>query len=399
MIRPQVRITFTQVKTETYPNRKGVFTMPYVTECEITDSWSSLTNTAKLTFAKNILFKTAEGVAYDLNGKNLIAPNGNQPPFFMRGDQVKIEAGYYYYDAAGNEQIIELTEIFTGFVTKITVKIPVQIECEDNMYKLKQLPAANKVYKADKYDVEDIVKELIQGTGFTFVDAPQGIKTNVGDFRTQNETVAQVLLRLKKDYRIHSFFKNDKLYSSGIVYYPDLAPTPYPAFVFEKNIISDDLIYTRTDDVRIGAKAYSVNKTELTTTNANGKKKTSHKRLEVSVGVKDGEMRTLYFWNISNAADLTKLAEDRLRRFTYEGYRGKFTTFGEPVVTSCNQIIVASTVLPERNGLYYVKSVTHTIGIGGYRQQIELDIKVADIDSKFNITTRNLTVEEVKGGI
>jgi hypothetical protein len=399
MIRPQVRITFTQVTTATYPNRRGQFVMPYVTEATISDSWTSLTNTAKLVFAKNILFRTTEGVAYDLNGKNLIAPDGNQPPFFMRGDKVKIEAGYYYYDAAGNEQIRQLTEIFDGFVTKVTVKIPVEIDCEDNMFKLKQIAAPNKVYKAAQYNVEDIVKELIQGTGFTFVDAPQGIKTNVGDFRTQNETVAQVLLRLKKDYRIHSFFKGDKLYCSGIVYYPDLAPTPYPAFVFEKNIISDDLVYTRTDDIRLGAKAYSVNKAELTSFNINGKKKTTHKRLEVSVGAIDGEMRTLYFWNVKSAADLKIMAEDRLRRFYYQGYKGKYTTFGEPVVTSCNQVIVASTVLPERNGLYYVKAVTHTIGINGYRQEIELDIKVADIDNKFNITTRNLTEKEVEGGI
>jgi hypothetical protein len=33
-------------------------------------------------------------------------------------------------------------------------------------------------------------------------------------------------------------------------------------------------------------------------------------------------------------------------------------------------------VLPERNGTYKIKAVTYEFGMGGYRQNVELDVRV-----------------------
>lgn len=389
MLRPKVQIIFQQVKTDTYPDRTDTFVMDFITECEIDSSWKNLTDTCKLKFPKNIFFKRSDGSTFTLQGKALIATDANTAPFFMRGDKITVKAIYWYEDESGNEQTPELREIYTGYVTKINVKMPVEIECEDNMYKLKQIAAPNKLFKASEYYVEKIVKELIGGTGFNFVDAPEGIQTNVGDFRTQNETVAQVLERLRKDYRIESWFRGNDLHCSGIVYYPSETNPTYPIFVFQNNIIDDDLVYTRQDDIRLGIKAYSINKVELSSTNLSGHKKTSHKRLETTVGSTEGEIRTLYFWDVPDVETLKKMATDRLSRFYFEGFRGSFTTFGEPYVKHGDIVTLRDNVMPERNGEYFVRSVTRTTGTQGYRQKIELDIRVDG----------NLTVGEISQGI
>lgn len=128
--------------------------------------------------------------------------------------------------------------------------------------------------------------------------------------------------------------------------------------------------------MRIGIKAYSIDELELETTTADGKKKTKKKRLETSVGPTDGEVRTLYFWNVKTEADLKAQAQARLSRIYFEGFVGSFTTFGLPFVKQGDAAILRDTVLPERNGKYLIKKVEYGFGLGGYRQKIYLDLRI-----------------------
>lgn len=250
------------------------------------------------------------------------------------------------------------------------------------MYILKQTTAPNKVYKGT---VEDMVTELISPLGFGLVKHPQGITTNVGIFRTQDETIGQVLDRLRKDYRIESWFRGDNLHCSAIVYFPNEIASPQQVFEFQSNIIDDNLEYSRIDDITLGANCYSINKVELTTTNKAGKSKTKQKRLSAFVGKKGGEIRTLYFVDVKSEAELKQMGEERLRRFYYEGYRGTFKTFGEPFVKHGDIVVIRDKVLTEREGSYFVKSVKREFGFDvGYRQELELDLR-ADIFNKSDI--------------
>ena len=160
-------------------------------------------------------------------------------------------------------------------------------------------------------------------------------------------------------------------------------------FGFQENIISDDLEYRRLDDIRIGVKAFSVNEVELETTRKDGKKKKKKKRISVFV-TKDlkgnpiianeetfeGEKRTLYLWNIKSENELFKQAAANLNRYYYEGFYGSFTTFGLPFVKHGDNAVIRDNILPERNGTYKIKSVKYTFGQSGFRQEIELDIRV-----------------------
>jgi hypothetical protein len=53
----------------------------------------------------------------------------------MRGDKVTIEAGYKYYNRDLRE-IIDTAILFQGYISKVNSKIPIELELEDNMWKL-----------------------------------------------------------------------------------------------------------------------------------------------------------------------------------------------------------------------------------------------------------------------
>ena len=220
-------------------------------------------------------------------------------------------------------------------------------------------------------------------------------------------------MRLRKDYKLECFFRKDltqqvnswnNLYCSGVVYYSkdyfnsgtgQIISTQYD---FQQNIIDgNNLIYLRKDDVRLGIRAYSVGKYELTTQNSSGKVSTKSKRLEANVGDQDGDIRTMFFFPKTDTspdldqANLTDLAEQMLKKLKYEGWRGNFTSFGLPYVQHGQAVTLNDAVIPERGGTYLVKGTKVKFGQGGFRREIEPHIR---IDS-----TTKLTAADFVNGI
>lgn len=387
------KITISQMPSVTYPNRAEVYTLDFVHEVQIESSWKLLTDTAKVTLPKNVYVQTSTGNKAWTDANVYV---GNSP-IMLRGDKIKIELGYTYDKGT---LVTEMNTEFEGYITKINPKIPIEIECEDNMWLLKQAQCPNMVFPAATYNTRTIIQYLLKNAtpgdnpylsrvilptiaGFTVTDgtgASESVTTSVGDFRTQNETIGQVLNRLRKDYRLECFFRGNQLFVSGIVYYPsdylNNGTITSTAYDFEQNIVSNDMVYSRLDDVRLGIKAYSVNKTELTTLNSAGKAKTKKVRLETFVGDPDGEIRTQYFWDVKDVATLKSLARQRLDKLKFEGWRGKFTSFGLPYVRHGQAISLNSKITPERNGIYLVKSVSTRFGQEGFRRTIEPHLRI-----------------------
>ncbi len=402
-LRCYTKITFVQVATDAYKNRTNTLIYNFVNAFECSDSWAELTNKATITLPKNVFVRDQNNTLIPLGGTNInLGGFGSGVPLFLRGDKVTIEAGYRYFDNAQKETLTT-SVLFKGYISAVTSKKPVVLECEDNMWRLKQTIAPNKVFPAKSYSLEGVLTELLQGTGFT-VNALTN--TSIGDFRTQNETVCEVLARLRKDFHFESYFRGDELRCGAFVYIEsDAIADGKKVFKFQQNIISDDLEYRRKDDVNLSAIAYSINKTELTTKTKRGKTKTKSERLEVLVSSRNGifvrtikkpgqkadyapetagERRTLYFWNVANVQSLGDLAEMELTKFYYTGFKGKFTTFGIPYVRQGDNVDILDPVLPERNGRYKVKSVGYTGGVAGLRQTIELDYLITLLDAKGN---------------
>jgi hypothetical protein len=172
---------------------------------------------------------------------------------------------------------------------------------------------------------------------------------------------------LKRKFGLSSYIQSGALYV-GLAYKPaDIAANslnPSAEFTFQKDIIEDsNLSYQRDDDVSLNVTAINI--------------KTNNTRQEITVGDTLGEKRTLYFYDIRTEAELRTLATEALEKYKYEGFRGSFTTFLQPVVRHGQAVKMIDPLIPDRNGVYLVKKVITSFGVDGGRQEITLDRKIS----------------------
>jgi len=399
MLIVQTQIFINQVPTVIFPQRAYEFALDFVCEFSASNSWKDFTDEAKITLPKHFKYVDTTGTVQvwaDGTNINIGASWTSNIPLFSKNDEVTLIAGYKYQ--LNGVWYTDTAILFSGYISKVSSHKPFVLECEDNMFKLKQIPAPNKLFPATTYTLEKILAELLQGSPFTVSQVSQ---TNIGDFRTQNETVMDVVARVHKDYHFPAFFNQNELLCGPLVVYS--IPGNTYQFVFQDNIIDDELEYMRKDDIVLSALAYSVNKETVNVQTKDGATKTKHSRLEVLVTYQNGaftaetppagtkadfppnytgERRTLYFWNVTSSAALVALAQAELIKYYYTGFKGKFTTFGIPYVKQGDNVQLYNNVLPEQNGEYKVKSVEYSLSVDkGLRQVIELDYRIGDVGS------------------
>lgn len=305
----------------------GVNRFTAVVGVEVESSWETLTDTATITFPRKVAWR----------GKALAT---GASPLLRRNDPVAIKLGY------DDDNL----EVFQGYISRLTADIPVKIECQDTAYLLKQ---TTKTLSYKSVTLSQLLTDILP-SDVSF----QAPAVTLGQFRVTNATPAKVLEYLRENYTLKSWFRAGKLYC-GLAYVPALQSTH--VIRFERNVIAHDLEYLRKEDVKIKLKAISM--------------KPDNSKIEYETGDDDGEQRTVYFYDVSEA-DLKQLANEEIERLRYEGYRGSFTTFLKPRVQHGDVIDLRSAEYPERDGRYYVKSVTTTFGLDGGRQRITLDSKI-----------------------
>lgn len=395
MYRCVTNIVITQQPSDKYPTRTGVLNFDFVNEFEATDSWRELTNKGKLTLPKNLYYKDATGRMQPLHGTNINIGGFGLMPLFLRGDKVSIEAGYKYYNKTGRE-ILDTEIMFTGYISKVNSKIPIELELEDNMWLLKQTPAPTKTFNSND-TLEDILQLLINAvntthnTAFTILAITQ---TTFGEFQIGSESIAQVLQRLQKQYGFEFYFRDDQLRGGILIYIEDEAQEQQ--FAFQQNIISDELEYRRKDDIVLSVLAHNTIIEETGATCKDGTKKTKRKRISVLVTIKngrrqpdiiiepgtqvpeniEGERTTFFDPGAKTATQLGDNAYNHLVKYYYDGFRGTVTTFGIPFIRQGDNANIKDPVLPERDGLYKIKKVDYSGGINGLRQILHLDYRI-----------------------
>jgi hypothetical protein len=408
MYRVLTKITFVQQPTADFPARKGTIVYNFCHEFDFQSSWQNLTDAGAITLPKNVYIKDKTGNRYSLGGTNVnIGGFSETVPTFLLGDKVTIMWGYAYYDQQGNE-VSPMQTIFEGYISGVTSKKPFVLEIQDNMYILKTHQASggnNGFFSESKYTVETMLEEMIKNAGLPFTVNKQA-STSIGDFISKNETIAEVLARLRKDFHFEAYFRGNELRCGSFKYIEqDALDSGKKVFRFQQNIISDSLEYKRRDDTILSAVASNIFEEDTGQTTKDGQPKTKKKRLEVLVtfrgsgekptvivGSKEtplppntgGERRTLHFLGAKTTDELAKLAENELRKYYYTGFKGKFLTFGAPYIRHGDNVDILDAVLPERNGRYKVKAVQYTGGVNGLRQEIELDYLITRLDAKGN---------------
>lgn len=300
--------------------------LDFVTEVEITRDTEKLTDICKITLPKKIKW----------DGENEVP--------VKRGDAVKVWLGY--------DDRNELA--FAGYVKEVGFKTPVVLECEDEMFKLKQMAAVKKAYKSTT------LEQLLKDQGLTDVKV-MGEQT-LGAYRVTADTVASLLGKLQES-GIRSFFRCE-----------DGKPVLYSGVIFERgtgasqvfatgiNIINDQsLEQQKADTMRLNVKAVSI--------------LPNNKKIKVEVGDADGERRTITTYN-KTESQLKAWAQQEIKRLKRDGLKGSLTTFGYKLVDKLDTVGVKIDGTPM--GVYQVKKNVIKYGSGGYRQEVTLGLRVAE---------------------
>jgi len=397
MMRCITEVSFAQTEANG-DGRNLSFTFDFCHTFEGSDTWADFTNQLKVIFPKNIY-------VIDTKTKNKISLGGTTGDYrldnlFRRGDKMSLKYGYYTYDINGVEKK-DITEkpIFEGFISKVASKKPILLECEDNMWLLKQVPCKPQTWTKS---LEDLFKELLTSVNNIYnVNFTINVltETKIGAFQIGNETVCQLLARLRKEYHLEAYFRGNELRIGSQVYIESEAVTHN--FTFQKNIISDQLEFQRKDDVKLSAVCNSIKLVEGKT-NKKGQTKIKEERVQVLVFTdekgkfrytekkkdqdfppnEEGERRTLFFLDTPDPKTLAQLGANELIKYYYTGLKGSFTTFGIPYVKQGDNVQIKDPVLPDRDGIYKVKGVTYSGGINGHRQTIQIHYKMIDDNGK-----------------
>ncbi len=258
------------------------------------------------------------------------------------GDKVEIKLGY---DGSLNTE-------FVGYVKRLNYKVPLEVECEDEYYKLRSL---NCVFSEKETSLKECLNTILTG-----VELGDVVDLTLKNFVVNNKPGSWVLGYLKKEYGLVAFFDiNSKLYVGRA---HDVVGETVK-YRLRYNVINDDsLKYQLAEDVKMKVKAICYYK--------------DGSKIEGELGEDGGEQRTLYYYDVKDATELKTLANEELERYSFDGYRGKITTFLQPYALPAMVASVEDLVYSERGGDYFIESTEVSFGTSGGRRVVEIGLKI-----------------------
>lgn len=307
----------------------NVFSFRAVNEVVIRRSIYELTATARIRIPVTAVVRQKDGSCYPVETVKQIGV----------GDKISIRLGY-------NDRL--RTE-FNGYISKINMTKPLEIECEDHFYPFR----SRNVTLSGKTTLAEILDNC--GLEVAFCE-----EVAISNFAIPNKPVSAVLNKLQTDYGLNIFFDLDgKLYAAR----SENIAGETVNYTLRYNVIDEDrLEFNRAEDRPMNIKAVCFKK--------NGQ------RLETVVGPEEATQRTLYFYDVTDMTELKLMAETELKRHCFDGFRGQMTTFLEPYAFPAMVARIKDPHYPEQDGEYYIESVETTFGLGGARRNIEIGIKV-----------------------
>ena len=151
------------------------------------------------------------------------------------GDAVTIKLGY---DG-------QLQTEFVGYVKRLNYKLPLEIECEDEYYKLRFV---NCVFSKKETSLKACLNEVLSG-----VQMGEVADLTLKNFVINNKPGSWLLGYLKKEYGLLAYFDiNGKLYVGKA----NSVKGETVKYVLRENVINDDeLKYQLAQDIKLKVKA------------------------------------------------------------------------------------------------------------------------------------------------
>jgi hypothetical protein len=293
------------------------------------------TETAIIELPKKLRFKS--------NGStdSIYDPKKRIEDYIKVGDKVSIWMGYDQH----------LLKRFEGYVSQsVQNKIPLTVECECEMWKLKR---QNTNVSIENTSIKQIVQTIAPDYEIDVLDA------EIGAFSMKNTTPVKVLAELKKRYGLYSYFVNKTLVVGKPFTNKEVINLPMKVFDFSKHIISHNLEYKEVEDIKIKIKAISINP--------------DNSKIEVIVGDKNGGIRTLHFFD-KKESELKKLATSYLDKFKVSGYTGSFTNFGFPILEVGQRLRIFDPY-NNQSSEHYATEIIESIK-NGYRLKVTIGKRV-----------------------
>jgi hypothetical protein len=299
----------------------------------VESSWNFLADKATITLPRRLLTQGS------LSNPN--APDLNS--IIKVGDKVKIELGYDF--------VFE-TE-FTGYVKSISPEVPVKIECEDAMWLLKQTNLTNSWRKVS-------LTELLQYIIPSGIEYEAIGEVNLGKFRVDRVSAFDILKKIREVYGLVSYMRDDKL----IIGFPYQEESNNVKLHFQKNVDDkkSNLAFRKADQVKLKFKAISI--------------QPDGSKIEVELGDNDGQVRSLHLPVGLDESEIRKIAEEKMKLFTFDGYEGDITSFGQPYARHSDTVTITDDLYSDREGTYSIDTVKVEVGSGGYRRTLTLGNKV-----------------------
>jgi hypothetical protein len=297
MLRPYSLIQIKQVTPFVY-NQNGesitisrdlTLNIDFVEEYEIESSWENHTNTATVTFPKNIVLKFNNDKftpMFQSSGTYSVILGGTQndtviAPLLMRGDIISIFDGYRFKNQAGIESTTGLKEKFKGFISKVASSVPIVVECQDSFYLLKKTPIGITSLPNGEGNLYKLIKQMINQCNSKVIDklypgmehlkispyidnATQEYSLGYLDIDYNTMSCSKVLELLRQKYGIESTFVGNLFFFGNPIYVEDIANvngvtsniagTKEVAFFdFQNNILESDIEYNNKQDVVLTA--------------------------------------------------------------------------------------------------------------------------------------------------
>lgn len=311
----------------------GNFVFRSIHDVEITKSVEDLVDTAVIKMPSKFKIRDNGSLKYTEDAIKV-------------GDKVSITLGY--------EDKYEGVE-FTGFVSSIGSKIPLEIKCEDAMWLLRR----KNITKAfERTTLKEILTKVVEGTEIKLSDKIPHYPVDKWIIKQRNGT--QALQDIKEELLMSVYLDDEGRLYAGLEQFNNMGQEVI--YDLNYNLVENNLEYKTEDEKRLKIKYTYIDKR-------------NHKK-SVEVGDDDGEIRTFHTSVISSEAELKKAAEAELKKLKYDGFEGSVKSFLLPYATRGMAAKIRDKEHENREGKYFIKKVVTTFGMDGARREATISNKL-----------------------
>lgn len=307
----------------------GNYVLQLVEEVKVIRSVSNLADTCTIKMPVSVLNKRIQ----ELESK------------LKRGDRVIVQFGYDD----------DLVEEFRGYLQRIESQTDgITIYCEDEMFLFRK-KIANRTFK--KPTLKQLLEYCVSQLGLS-LKIEVDYEMNFEKFTIFQSEAFDVLKKIQEETKANIYVQGNTLYCVG-QYVQKLGEVIYD---FERNIETADLTWQNASDKKV--------EIEIVSTTPDGK------TIKGLAGTQGGQKITRNVTNFNQSA-LNKIAQEELKRHSYDGYEGKITGWLIPFILPSYTARIVDQDYPERQGSYFVDAVETTISSAGGVRVVSISLKLS----------------------